>query len=449
MKILRNLKHYLLGDVTDKKESTLLEKRYKKEPYTELKKKEEFRKKIFETAKEELQSMQSNPNRPKAMSYFDGIVIGSREEEIKKNGKKVIGYFCSFAPEELVYAAGAIPIRLCTGSFDTMDIAEGTLPRDICPLVKSSFGFKMLDLPYISLCDVAVIPTSCDAKKKMGYVLADYMPVWVLNVPNKKESQKAKRLWLQEIGDFKQNLEQLTGKKITKEALSKATKMLRERTSIFRRLLELRKADPAPISQKDFLLVVYASFFDDVLRWMNNVSLLCDEIEQNVKQGKGVFPKGTPRLLLTGSPIIWPNYKILSIVESTGMEIAVDQTCAGTWHLYEPVEVEEHTMQGLMEAISERYLLPSVCPCFTVNDDRYDNFSELLKSYNIEGVLYHVLRLCQLFDMESETVKSISESENIPMLKIVTDYSKEDMGQLGTRIEAFKEMIMIREGKQK
>ena len=447
MKIFDNVRESLLGDVIEKKENTLLEKRYGSEPYYEPKKTEEARKRILESGMKNLESMRKTKNRPKAMAYFEKIALGQREPEIANSQKKKIGYFCSFIPEEFIYAAGAIPIRLCTGSVETMDIAEGILPRDVCPLVKSAFGFKILELSYMSLCDVVVVPASCDAKKKMAYMLADYMPIWVLNLPNKKEGDKSKRLWEGEMRDLKDNIEELTGNKITRKNLAESTKMLRKRTSIFRRLLELRKADPVPLSEKDFLLVIYASFVDDAKRWMENVSLLCDELDQIVKAGKGICVKGTPRLLLTGSPIIWPNYKILDIVEKTGMTIAVDQTCAGTWHLYEPVEVEENSMKGLLEAIAERYLLPSVCPCFTANDDRYDNLTDLIKTYDVDGVLYHVLRLCQLFDIEAETVKHMLEKANIPMLKIVTDYSKEDVGQLGTRVEAFKEMILIRGNK--
>ncbi len=449
MQVLNNVKRALLGDVTQEKENPILERRYEEEPYSEPGKTEEFRKKILNASMQNLKSMQSKKNRPKAMAYFDKIVTGSREEEIKKSGKKVLGYFCSFIPEEILYAADVIPIRLCAGSFDTMDVAEGILPRDVCPMVKSSFGFKVLGLPLMELCEIAVVPTSCDAKKKMGYYLADYMPVWMLHLPHKKDSDKSVKLWLEEMYDFKDAVEKFAGKKISKKALEDSTKLLRKRTDAFRRFLELRKAKLIPISEKDFLLVVYVSFFDDAERWTKNVSLLCDEIEKNIERGIGVHSKDTIRLLLTGSATIWPNFKILDIIEKAGMAIAVDQSCVGTWHLYEPVEVEEYSLPGLMQAIAERYLSPSICPCFTVNDDRFDNLTELIKAYEVDGVIYHILRLCQLFDMEAETVKKILEKENIPMLKVVTDYSKEDVGQLSTRIEAFKEMILIREEGEK
>lgn len=157
-----------------------------------------------------------------------------------------------------------------------------------------------------------------------------------------------------------------------------------------------------------------------------------------------VADPNAPRILLTGSPIIWPNYKILDIAEDSGLNIVIDQLCSGTEYLYEPVEVDEHTHEDMLSAIAERYLLPSVCPVFLTADDRNDRILEMVEQFKVEGVLYHILRLCQLFDIESEGIRYALEEKEIPMLKISTEYSHEDVEQLRTRIEAFREMLTAR-----
>jgi len=334
-----------------------------------------------------------------------------------------------------------LPIRLCAGFYETVETAEEILAKDICPLIKSSFGFKFVELPYFSLCDSVIIPASCDGKKKLGEILSDYLEVWLLELPNIKDSPQSKEFWFQEIKILKKRLEELSGNKITFAKLKRAIEICHRRQVIFRRFYEIRKATSPIISGRDALLVTQVSFFDDLKRWTEKTEKLCQELTENRKKDLGICPAQTPRLLLTGSPIIWPNYKLLNIIEEFGGIVVGDTLCSGTQHLYNPVEIDEWTLQEMLKAIAERYLSPSICPCFVESNDRIDNLLQMIKDFKIDGVIYHQLRLCQLYDLEFYKVKQILNQENIPLLRIQTDYSQEDVEQIKTRVEAFLEII--------
>jgi benzoyl-CoA reductase/2-hydroxyglutaryl-CoA dehydratase subunit BcrC/BadD/HgdB len=442
--MLRKIKKFLKESEYEEEEE---EKKYSTKPVLKPGKKKEFRKIFLEASKRNIKAMKGVTNRVKSMQYYDEIILSEKRikeiENFKRDGGKVIGTFCNLVPEELIYAAGAIPIRLCAGFYDTIHPAEEILPKDICPLIKSSLGFKILELPYFELCDVIAMLTVCDGKKKLGDILANYLPVWMLQLPNTKDAPQSKEFWLIEVKLFKKKIERVTGRKITYDKLKQAIELLHKRTEVFRRLYEIRKSKRPVITERDTLLVIQASFYDDIRRWIEKTERLCDELEGSIKNGKAICDEKTPRLLLAGAPIIFPNYKLLNIIEEFAIVVA-DEMCSGTQQLYNPVEVDEWTMGGMLKAVAERYLLPSICPCFTKSDDRMDRLLQMREDFEVDGVIYHQLRLCQLYDMEFNKVKEVFESEGIPILRIQTDYSEEDVEQIRTRVEAFLEMIKAR-----
>jgi len=372
-------------------------------------------------------------SRDKAMTYFYSLfTTDTIFKELKKDHRKIIGTFCNTIPEELIYAAGARPLRLCSGCNASISPAEDVFPRDSCPLIKSSLGFALTDSAFMSKTDVIVIPSTCDGKKKLGEILNCYKPIWMMDMPQSKERDTSKKFWLSETRILKKRLEDLTGNKISKKELRIAIEKLNKRNKAVRRLHNLRKKEI--IKGSDVLIVMQAAFFDDIERWIGEVEKLCDHLETR----KPI--KSKVRLLLTGAPLILPNFKVVNIIEDHAA-IVMDETCAGSQYLYDPVEIEEWTMIDMMRAVSERYLMPSVCPCFIKAEDRIDKLLDLIKEYNVNGVVYHTLRLCVLFDVESIKIKEIMNDHKMPFLLLNTDYSKEDIGQLKTRIEAFSEII--------
>lgn len=382
-------------------------------------------------------------DRPKAMHYFDNLFTTDKVVKeitaLKKKGTKVVGTICNLIPEELIYAAGAYPVRLCSGCFESLTPGEDAFPRDSCPLIKSSVGFAVADEPFFSLCDAVVIPATCDGKKKLGEFLNDYVPVWMMDIPQTKDRTTGKKYWLSETRILKKRLEDLTGRTINKRRLREAIETLHSRYDAVRTLMDIRKGTMSRISGTDSFLVMQAAFFDDIERWTRKTQKLCDELEHR----EGAESKGV-RILLTGAPTIMPNFKIPIIIERFGGVIAVDETCAGTQYLYDPVVVDEWTMYDMLRAVSERYYMPSACPCFVKSEDRMDKIVDMIKEFRIDGVIYHTLRLCILFDVESRKIKDIMEEMGMPFLNLNTDYTREDEGQLQTRIEAFIEILQSR-----
>jgi benzoyl-CoA reductase/2-hydroxyglutaryl-CoA dehydratase subunit BcrC/BadD/HgdB len=382
-------------------------------------------------------------DRPKAMAHFDRIfTTDERVKELqkqKKSGKKIIGTFCNMVPVELIYAAGAVPVRLCSGCNEAIKPGEERFPRDSCSLIKAAVGNAVLDQPYVNLCDAIIIPATCDGKKKLGELLDEYCPVWMMSLPQDRERKASKEHWLSEIRILKGRLEKLTKKSIERKMLEAAIKRVRARSDSLRRFLEIRKRSDS-ISGTDALIVVQAAFYDDLDRWTASVDKLCDELDRRPKNNSS----DKVRILLTGSPVIMPNFKIPRTIEHFDAVIAADETCSGTEYLYSPVEVDEWNMTDMMSAIAERYLMPSACPCFIKSEDRIDRLLELTDEYHIDGVIYHTQRLCLLFDVESGKVRKVMEKHAMPFLSINTDYSKEDIGQLRTRIEAFIEILQSR-----
>lgn len=415
-------------------------------------KKQKILLKTKELIERNINMMKDNPNSPEGMKYFyeSAKYFNNRANEIKNfkdTGGNVIGTFCLFVPLELIYAAGAIPIRLCSGFYETTQPANQILSDGgLCPLVKSIIGVKMLEIsPYFEQCDVVISPITCDAKTKMGELLEDYLPVWKLIVPNIKDNKFAKKLWFNEINDLKHKIERLTGNKISKKKLKEAILMFQKVQTQFRRLYNIRKSESQSLSGRDALLVVQTLFYDDLHRWMTKTKELCDELEKK-EANTNINSPGSDdiRILLCGSPIIWPNWKILNLVEDSGATIVCDEQCSSTRFLYDPIVVDEWTKSGMLTAMAERYLLPCTCPCFVPNDNRTDRILQLIKEFKVEGVVYHLLHGCHLYNIESTRIEKILKKENIPMLRLESEYDLGDLGQLKTRVEAFMEMIRDR-----
>jgi benzoyl-CoA reductase/2-hydroxyglutaryl-CoA dehydratase subunit BcrC/BadD/HgdB len=411
-----------------------------------------FKAAVQKTVAENIEKMRQVPNRPQAMEYFDQMAdfFGQREKEIrdfKAQGGKVIGFACMFAPIELILAAGAIPVRIDSGFYTPSKIGDRIVPVEVCPVVRSMIGLAMADLyPYLEMCDAIISPNTCDGKTKLCEILTDAFPVWEMNVPRIKDTPEAKSYWLEQVKEIKRKIEKLTGGTITRKGMRSAIQTTLRATEASRRLQGLRKGPPV-ISGRDAMLVDQMSYFDDIPRWTEKTNLLCDELERNVTGKVYVAPQDTPRILLTGSPMIWPDcWKIPNLIEESKPQglIVADEFCSGDRVFYDPVGVDEGTTGDMLKAIAERYVLPCTCPCFTSEDgnqDRIDKLQTMLKDYKVSGVIYHVIRGCHLYAMEYMRLKRVFEKENIPIYYLDTEYSREDSGQMKTRIEAFLEML--------
>lgn len=389
----------------------------------------------------------SQKNRPEGMKYFDFVmseVHGLRIQELmdaKAQGRKVIGSYCVFVPEELILAVDGVSVGLCAGAEFNFEGAETLLPRNTCSLIKSAFGFKLGRVcPYLEASDVVVGENTCDGKKKSYELLAPLVKdLYVMDMPQMK-SAMGKTLLKEEYRRFAAKLEDVSGKKMTVESLKKALEVVNAKRKAVKRLAELRAVDPSPISGLDALLVNQVFFYDDPIRFTDSVHKLCDELEERVKQGVGVFAKGITRLVVSGCPMAVPNWKLPMLIESSDAVIVGEESCVGERGTRWLTESQGNTVEEIIDSITERYFNID-CAIFTPNPSRVEYVKEMTKKLNADGVIHYSLQFCQPYIMESSSVENELEKAGTPVLRLETDYSQEDAGQLKTRIEAFVERL--------
>jgi benzoyl-CoA reductase/2-hydroxyglutaryl-CoA dehydratase subunit BcrC/BadD/HgdB len=397
----------------------------------------------------------TDPHRPAAMQYFDEIsnFFGQRQKEIqdaKTKGKKVIGYFCVFAPVELILAADAIPVRVNSGWYDTSKLGDRIVPVEVCPVIRSTIGAKMIGLsPYLELSDAVISTLTCDGMTKLSEILSDAKPVWTMTPPRVKDSAQSLQLWKEEIKSIKAQIEKLTGNKITAKKLKAAIETTQKASKAFRRLQDLRKGDPV-IMGRDAMLVNQSAMWDDLERWTEKTEALCNELDKRVQAKAWACAPDTPRVVVTGTPMFWPdNWKLPTLIEeATPPGIIVgDELCSSDRVLYDPVGVDEWTMDDMINGVAERYLMASTCPCFTSKDGNEDRVNWLitkLKETKAQGVIYYVVRGCILYAMEYSRIKKALDKLHMPVYYLDTEYTREDVGQMKTRVEAFLEMLTAR-----
>lgn len=356
----------------------------------------------------------------------------------RRSGKKLVGTFCLFVPDEIIFAAGADRVILCGGKNDTVSIAEQYLPRNICPLVKSSFGSivnngcsGVRSCSHFSMVDMIVAENTCDSKKKMYELLGDYVSTYVIDLPQKPDTPEALRYFLSELEKFRGVMEQLTGNRITTEGLRQEIRSSNETRRLFHRLYELRKRDPSPISGSQVLKVLQKQYFLSQDKLKEYLRMLIVEVED-------IEPEQAhkPRIMISGCPMPGGNTKVTDIIESRGGVIVAEESCTGTRSFWDLVDENKEPMT----ALAERYIkIP--CSCMSPNDRRIDNILELAREFRVDGVIHYTLQFCHGYNIEKQKVQKALKEAGIPMLSIETDYSDSDLEQIGLRVDAFMEMI--------
>lgn len=389
----------------------------------------------------------SQENRPEGMSFYDFVVSdihGIRPAELielQKAGGKVFGTFCVYVPDEVIIACGGAVTGLCGGSQFWVPEGEKVLPSGVCPLIKASLGAHFgKTCPYFSVADIYVGETTCDGKKKAYEILGADKETYVMDVPQMKRPKDIAK-WADEIADFGKKVEEFTGKELSAESLGNAIRIVNAKRRALARVYEARKATNCiPISGKDALLMTQIAFFDDPERCAEMANKLADELEQRVADGVSVFPAGTKRILLTGTPLAIPNWKLHHIIETSGAAVVCEEMCTGTRYFENQVDETQTTLEGQFQALSERYMKNN-CACFTPNPGRIEDIIRLAREYKVDGVIDANLKFCTLYDVEKSAVAEALEAEGIPCLGLETDYADNDAEQLRTRIGAFVEML--------
>ena len=358
-------------------------------------------------------------------------------KELKDKGVPIVGSYCTYFPQELAMAMGAASVSLCSTSDETIAEAEKELPKNLCPLIKSSYGFARTDkCPFFYFSDVVVGETTCDGKKKMYEYMAEFKETYLMELPN-TQREAALVLWRNEMIRFKEYLEKHFETTITEDDIRKAIKVNNEARLALRNLYGVMKHDPAPITGYDLFKVLYGSTFKlDRSLIAGEVNALVEKIEKEYKEGK-MQPK-KPRILVTGCPLGGATEKVIRAIEDNGGIVVTYENCSGAKAIDKMVDEDDPDVYG---ALARRYL-DIGCSVMTPNPNRLELLGRLIDEYKVDGVVEMTLQACHTYNVESFGIrKFVNEEKKLPYISVETDYSQADIGQLNTRITAFIEML--------
>lgn len=355
-------------------------------------------------------------------------------KKIKDQDKPVIGVFCTFFPQELAVAMNAAVVSLCATSDETIAAAEQDLPKNLCPLIKSSYGFGKTDkCPFFYFSDLVVGETTCDGKKKMYEYLGEFKPVYVMELPN-RVSEAGIELFRKEIIRMKEKLEEVFHIDITEDDIRRGIRIKnKERTSI-KELYSLMKQDPVPISGLDLLntLVGLTFNFD-----RESIPAQMEELINKIKS-EGSVQEKRPRILVTGCPMGGATLKVVKAIEENGGVVVAYENCTGAKAIEENVD---ESIDDVYEALSRKYMNIG-CACMSPNENRIKLLDQMIDEYTVDAVVDMELQACQPYAVESMKIKRfVNKEKKKPYISVVTDYSQADIAQLTTRIAAFIEML--------
>ncbi|AUU89189.1 hypothetical protein C2U55_08900 [Enterobacteriaceae bacterium ENNIH3] len=357
--------------------------------------------------------------------------------ELKEQGIPLVGTYCTFMPQEIAMAAGAVVVSLCSTNDETIEEAEKDLPRNLCPLIKSSYGFGKTDkCPYFYFSDLVVGETTCDGKKKMYEYMADFKAVHVMQLPNSATDDASRALWKSEILRLQQQIEERFGQPISETALREAIVLKnreRQATADFYRLGQL---NPPALSGSDILKVVYgATFRFDKNTLIAELNEMTTRVKAEWEQGKRL--ESRPRILITGCPIGGAAEKVVRAIEENGGWVVGYENCTGA----KATERNVAEDGDVYDALTDKYLAIG-CSCISPNTERLRLLSQMVEEYQADGVVDVILQACHTYAVESLAIKRhVRQQHNIPYMAIETDYSTADIGQLSTRVAAFIEML--------
>ncbi len=370
---------------------------------------------------------------------FEDFAEGRRNsflnvKKIKEQDKPVIGIFCTYFPQELAVAMNAAVVSLCATSDETIPAAEADLPKNLCPLIKSSYGFGKTDkCPFFYFSDLVVGETTCDGKKKMYEYMADFKPVHIMELPN-CPTENGVEMYKKEIIRMKEKLEEVFGVTITEEDIRRGIRVKNAERIALKNLYSIMKADPAPISGTDLMNTLVATTFNFE---REKIPAQMEALIEKIKAEANPTEK-KPRILITGCPMGGATMKVVEAVEESGAVVVGFENCSGAKSVEENVD---ESNPDVYDALARKYVNIG-CSCMTPNDNRIKLLNSMIDEYNVDGVVDMELQACHTYAVETLRIKRfVNDEKKIPYMNLETDYSQADVGQLKTRIAAFIEML--------
>jgi len=363
-----------------------------------------------------------------------GYVQSKREQ-----GAAVAGLYCGYAPMELIHAMGIVPAVLCSFSNEQIEAAEEHLPANLCPLIKSSYGFVIRDTcPFYAVSDVIIAETTCDGKKKMFELMSHIRPLYVMDLPQVPDEKEAREEWKGMILKVKSFMEKHTGKGASDGQIEEAIKGTNRKNALMRRIFDFSAMQPPVISWTelyDVIFIAMAAKADDIVPQLEEIIA---RLEKRAESGYSYGDARAPRVMVTGCPVGGDALKIFKIIEELGGVVVALDACTGMKGFMDDIAEDTGDPVG---AIAERYLrIP--CSCMTPNDRRLTEMDKIIDKFRPDAVIDFVLHACHSYNIESYKVgEHVKKNKGIPFLKIVTDYSDGDVEQIKTRVQALFESI--------
>lgn len=382
-----------------------------------------------------LEDVASNPD----LTFFKGVYANAFCN-FEATQTKYIGSYCVMIPDELIYALGYVPLRLCAGHQIPALIGDEMIPRDACPVVKASAGFHaMRVLPIYNQCEIAIMPMTCEVKKKASEVLSKILPIIPVEIPMSKDNQAFEQS-IRTMKGLVKTLEYHTGKKLSRKVLKDACEEINTAQRQAYLLQQKLYAKNPQIKGSEVMMVINSYCYTRPKTWAEETKKLLERIEEKEQTAK--VPKRTkPKIFIAGSPISFPNFKVPLMLEELGAQIVGDESCLSGRMLYDPVVPGNYSTSGMIRALTARYISACTCPIFNQIEDRICSLQTRMDLSKAEGIIYHVLRGCVPYDFELSAIEKFADEADIPLLRIETDFSTEDVEQIKIRFEAFVEMI--------
>lgn len=368
---------------------------------------------------------------PESIAWFDDMISHAYDyaSAQKAKGHPVVGILCEYSPRELIMAAGAVPVCMCGGSAKMIPPAEEALPSNLCPLIKSTFGYSLEKAnPFMEMADLIIAETTCDGKKKMYELMQAQRRMHVLELPQKSGSEKSLSLWKSEIENLKSALERQFDTEITSSSISAAIEAMNAERGLRKQLAELMKQDEPPLTGKELLGMksIISCIPEDMEMYRK---ALLELPKRNIRFG------GRTRVLVTGVPMPHGAEKVIDIIEQMNGLVVCQENCTGLKPIYEPVCASSDPI----EALAAKYFsIP--CSVMTPNSGRMNLLRMLVHDYRPDCIVDTVWQACITYDVESYSVRKLCETEfNIPYMRIETDYFPSDNARISNRLQALFE----------
>jgi bzd-type benzoyl-CoA reductase N subunit len=357
-------------------------------------------------------------------------------QEHKSNGGKVFGWLCTYIPEEIIHAAGILPIRI-VGYSREKELDEGTayLYVNNCSFSRSCLQLGLQgDYDFL---DGVVGGSTCDGARRLFDLWRAYIGTpfhHVLTIP-RKYTEKAHSLYLYEVEQFTRHLEEFIGFKISDKALLASINLYNETRQLLMQLYEYRKRDNPPITGAETMEVLNASFrmpkevFNE---WLKG---LLEEIAES-----GNSHKHRARLMLVGS--VLTNTEFIKSIEDQGGLVVTDELCTSTRYWTDPVIIDDK--KSLREAVARRYLNNFPCARMFPSDERFNRIMQFAQDYRVDGVISQIVRYCVPYCHDLPLLTKKLKEKGIPILALDVEYGTSGSGQIATRVQAFLEMLEAR-----